>query len=158
MRHYCHVFCISNENYECIIIAGLHNFEQIKLLHGLYFASTFWVIFKIVGTWKIFLFLVWISLNMIWYVKFLNRRTVMVQWLRPWTLDQEVLGSNPFAAAVVPLKEKLPQAFMHIGWMEDDFRNLTAKVWANLDNPIKRYHFLKVSLILCMSPSQVALF
>ena len=26
------------------------------------------------------------------------------------------------------LKEKLPQAFMQIGWMEDDFRNLTAKV------------------------------
>ena len=39
------------------------------------------------------------------------------------------------------LKEKLPQAFMQIGWMEDDFRNLTAKVWANLDNPIKRYDF-----------------
>ena len=56
------------------------------------------------------------------------------------------------------LKEKLPQAFMQIRWMEDDFRNLTAKVWANLDNPIKRYDFSKVSLILCMSPSQVALF
>ena len=25
--------------------------------------------------------------------------------------------------------------------MEDDFRYLTAKVWANLDNPIKRYDF-----------------
>ena len=50
------------------------------------------------------------------------------------------------------LKEKLPQAFMQIGWMEDNFRNLTAKVWANLDNPIKRYDFSKVSLILCMSP------
>ena len=47
------------------------------------------------------------------------------------------------------LKEKLPQAFMQIEWMEDDFRNLTAKVWANLDNPIKRYDFSKVSLILC---------
>ena len=47
---------------------------------------------------------------------------------------------------------------MQIGWMEDDSRNLTAKVWANLDNPIKRYDFSKVSLILCMSPSQVALF
>ena len=35
--------------------------------------------------------------------------------------------------------------------MEDDFRNLIAKVWANLDNPIKRYDFFKVSLILCMS-------
>ena len=43
------------------------------------------------------------------------------------------------------LKEKLPQAFMQIGWMEDDLRNLhvTAKVWANLDNPIKRYDFFK---------------
>ena len=50
------------------------------------------------------------------------------------------------------------EAFMQIVWMEDDFRNLTAKVWANLDNPIKRYDFSKVSLILCMSPSQVALF
>ena len=38
--------------------------------------------------------------------------------------------------------------------MKDDFRNLTAKVWANLDNLIKRYDFLKVSLILCMLPSQ----
>ena len=27
--------------------------------------------------------------------------------------------------------------------MEDDFINLTAKVWANLDNPIKRYDFFK---------------
>ena len=26
------------------------------------------------------------------------------------------------------LKEKLPQAFMQIEWMENDFRNLTAKV------------------------------
>ena len=36
---------------------------------------------------------------------------------------------------------KLPQAFMQIGWMEDDFRKLTAKVWTDLDNPIKRYDF-----------------
>ena len=42
--------------------------------------------------------------------------------------------------------------------MEDDFKNQTAKVWANLVNPIKRYDFSKVSLILCMSPSHVALF
>ena len=35
--------------------------------------------------------------------------------------------------------------------MEDDFRNITAKVWANLDNPVKRYDFSKVSLSLCMS-------
>ena len=50
----------------------------------------------------------------------------------------------PDQAQVMPrsqlyLKEKLPQAFMQIGWMEDDFRNLTAKVWVNLDNPIKRF-------------------
>ena len=32
--------------------------------------------------------------------------------------------------------------------MEGDFRNLTSKVWGNLDNPIKRYYFSKVSLIL----------
>ena len=56
------------------------------------------------------------------------------------------------------LKEKLLQAFMQNGLMEDDFRSLTAKVWANLDNRIKRYDFSKVSLILCISPSQVALF
>ena len=31
--------------------------------------------------------------------------------------------------------------------MEDDFRNLTAKVWANLDIPINKYDFSKVSLI-----------
>ena len=58
---------------------------------------------------------------------------------------------------VLSLKEKLPQTFMQIGWMEVDFRNLIAKVWANLDNPIKRYDFSNVSLNLCMSPSQVAL-
>ena len=49
------------------------------------------------------------------------------------------------------LKEKLPQSFMQIEWMEDDFINPTAKVWANLDNPIKRYDFSKVLIILCMS-------
>ena len=27
--------------------------------------------------------------------------------------------------------------------MEDDFRNLTAKDWENLDNPVKRYDFFK---------------
>ena len=41
--------------------------------------------------------------------------------------------------------------------MENDFRNLTAKVWANLDNPIKSYDFSKIWLISCMPPSQVAL-
>ena len=41
---------------------------------------------------------------------------------------------------------------MQIGWMEDNFRNLPAKVWANLDNPIKRYDFSKVSLICVCRP------
>ena len=34
--------------------------------------------------------------------------------------------------------------------MENDFRNLTAKVWSNLDNPIKSYDFSKFWLISCM--------
>ena len=40
------------------------------------------------------------------------------------------------------LKKKPPQAInMQIGWMENYFRDLSAKVWANLDNPIKSYDF-----------------
>ena len=48
---------------------------------------------------------------------------------------------------------------MQIEWMDSDFffRNLTAKVWANLDNPIKSSDVSKFSLISCMPPSQVAL-
>ena len=57
----------------------------------------------------------------------------------------------------IVLKEKLPQAFMQIKWMENDFRNLTAKMLANLDNPIKSYDFSKFWLTYCMPPSQVAL-
>ena len=53
------------------------------------------------------------------------------------------------------LKEKLSQAFYENRWMENGFRNLTAKVWANLDNPIKNYDFF-FGLISCMLPSQVA--
>ena len=34
---------------------------------------------------------------------------------------------------------------MQFGCMEDDYRNLTAKVWANVDDRIKRYDFSKVS-------------
>ena len=55
----------------------------------------------------------------------------------------------------VGLKKKLPQAFMQ--WMENDFRNLTAKVWTNLDNPIKSYEFSKFWLISCMPSSQLAI-
>ena len=47
----------------------------------------------------------------------------------------------PFSKA---LEEKLPQAFMQIEWIPNDFRNLTAQVWANLDNPIKSYDFSTV--------------
>ena len=46
---------------------------------------------------------------------------------------------------------------MQIGWMASDFRNLTPKFWANLDNPIKTYDFSKFWLISCMPPSKVAL-
>ena len=53
---------------------------------------------------------------------------------------------------------QLPKLLCRLGEWRMIFRNLTAKVWANLDNPIKRYDFSKVSLYLCMSPSQVALF
>ena len=52
------------------------------------------------------------------------------------------------------LKEKLPQAFMQIMSMENDFRNLSAKVWENLDNPIKSYDFSNFWLISCMLPSR----
>ena len=45
----------------------------------------------------------------------------------------------------IRLKEKLPQAFMQIGWMEDDFRNLTAKfgeIWIiqSRDMIFQRFH------------------
>ena len=35
--------------------------------------------------------------------------------------------------------EASPCINMQIGWMESDFRNLTAQDEANLDNPIKSY-------------------
>ena len=54
------------------------------------------------------------------------------------------------AGSTARLKEKLPQAFMQIRWMERDFRNITANVWANLDNPIKSYDFSKFLLISCI--------
>ena len=53
------------------------------------------------------------------------------------------------------LKVKLPQAFMQIGWKENDFRNISAEVWAHLDNPIKSYDFSKFWLMSCLPPSQV---
>ena len=41
------------------------------------------------------------------------------------------------------LKEKLPQAFMQIGWMEDHSRNLTAYSLANLDQSNDYIWFFK---------------
>ena len=58
---------------------------------------------------------------------------------------------------VLVILKKFPLECMQIGWMENDFRNPTAKVWANLDNPIKNCNFSKFWLISCISPSQVAL-
>ena len=52
------------------------------------------------------------------------------------------------------LKEKLPQAFMQIGWMKKWLKNPTAKVWANFENPSKSYDFSNFWLISCMLPSQ----
>ena len=71
-------------------------------------------------------------------------------------LFSEALECNYFQHSIedkhekLLLKEKLPQAFMQIEWMENDFKNLTAKVWANFDNPIKSYDFSKFWLISCM--------
>ena len=47
------------------------------------------------------------------------------------------------------LKGKFPQTTMWIGWGESNFRNLTVKVWADLDNPFKSSDYTK----FCMSPS-----
>ena len=57
-----------------------------------------------------------------------------------WTFSSElnVVLSHGYRYT---LKEKLPQAFMQIEWMEKNFRNLTAKVWENVDNPIELWFF-----------------
>ena len=47
------------------------------------------------------------------------------------------------------LKGKFPQTTMWIEWVEGNFTNPTVKVWADLDNPLKRSDYAK----LCMSPS-----
>ena len=73
-------------------------------------------------------------------------------WVPPPPLHGD--GNCVYIHRASQLKEKLPQAFMQIEWMENYFRNLTAKVWANLDNPIKSYDFSKFWLISCMPPSQ----
>ena len=83
-----------------------------------------------------------------------------------WQISVQNLGScavdnwihfSSWGCCRLSIKGKLPHAFMQIEWMENYFRNLTAKVWANLDNLIKSYDFSKCWLISCMPPSQVAL-
>ena len=39
---------------------------------------------------------------------------------------------------------------MQIGWLKNDFRNLTANVWANLDNPIKTFDFQSLIYVMYM--------
>ena len=83
----------------------------------------------------------------LWYDKI-----ILSIWLMKWDANDRTCTLD------CVYKEKLQQAFSkHIGWMENYFRNLTAKVCASLDNPIKSYDFSKFWLISCMLPSQVAL-
>ena len=49
--------------------------------------------------------------------------------------------------------EKLPQAFLKIGRMENYFRNLKVKGWANFDNPINSYDFSMFCIISYMGLS-----
>ena len=84
---------------------------------------------------------------------FVTQKFTIMLILVPRRLSLKFAHSIGLCRSWKRLKEKLPQAFMQIRWMEDDFRNLAAKVWANLYNPIKRYNFSKVSWILCMSSS-----
>ena len=83
---------------------------------------------------------------------FLMSGVKILHFLKDWCKSIPIHQNYTMA-----LKEKLPQAVMQIEWMKNYFRNLTAKVWANLGNPIKSYDFLKFWLIYCMPPSQVAL-
>ena len=55
------------------------------------------------------------------------------------------------------LTEKIPTAYIQSGWTENDFRNLTAKVWAILDNPIKSYDFFLIKFMYMYAAFQVAL-
>ena len=58
-------------------------------------------------------------------------------------------GMEKLAICPHLLKGKFPQTTMWIGWVESNFTNPTVKVWADLDNPIKRSDYAK----LFMSPS-----
>ena len=54
-----------------------------------------------------------------------------------------------FVMFMIILKGKFPQTTMWIEWVEGNFTNPAVKVWADLDNPLKRSDYAK----LCMSPS-----
>ena len=52
------------------------------------------------------------------------------------------MNSDPLAAlSISEFKGEASPSIYADWWMEIYFRNLTAKVWANLDNPIIRYFF-----------------
>ena len=62
-----------------------------------------------------------------------------------WQINSSQFGAKygyaePFTSCVLIA---LPQAFMHIEWMENYFRNLTANVWANYNNNNNNIQFLE---------------
>ena len=54
-------------------------------------------------------------------------------------------------------RRSFPKQFMQIGWMESDFRNLTAKIWQIWIIQSRAIYFFLLLLISCMPPSQVVL-
>ena len=75
-----------------------------------------------------------------------------------WLIYVYHLRSNYKNCLEFPFKgEASLWAFMQIGGMENYFRDLSAKDWANFDNPIKSYDSSNFWLMFCMPPSQVAL-
>ena len=77
-------------------------------------------------------------------------------------LDGFTVDYTDAQAGILPIdssyrKGEVSQAFMQIGWMENDFRNLQQHIWTDLNNPIKSCDFSKFLLNSCMPPSQVAL-
>ena len=61
----------------------------------------------------------------------------MAQWIRPWTLNQEVPVSNPHAMAVVTL-DKAPHSHCLLLWKElKVFSPLVAYMPCFLSGPVK---------------------
>ena len=82
--------------------------------------------------------------------------TSLGRWSFPfWKFEQEgacnfsLWSWGSFGRIWDELKGKFPQTTMWIEWVEGNFTNPTVKVWADLDNPLKRSDYAK----LCMSPS-----